>query len=147
MNRFIVFFANTDNLCPAVATPNVSDLTAAQLADFVRTLLRRYISHKYTRGSSALIVYLLGPAIERRVGDIGAQPLSEDEEKKMRGAIHQEIGDVAPTAVSPVILTTFETRRPLKKTIEHEFPRLAVLNYQEVSPEMNIQPIGRISWD
>ena len=44
-----------------------------------------------------------------------------------------------------VVLTTFEVRRRLRWLIEREWPRLAVLAYQELSPDMNIQPIVRIS--
>ena len=33
----------------------------------------------------------------------------------------------------------------MRKLIEKDFPRLAVLSYQELSPDMNIQPIARIS--
>ena len=38
-----------------------------------------------------------------------------------------------------------EIRRYFRKLVELEFPHLAVLSYQELSPEMNIQPIARIS--
>jgi type III secretion protein V len=48
---------------------------------------------------------------------------------------------------SPPLLTSFEIRRALRKIIQHEFPRLAVLSYQEVSPDTNIQRITRISWE
>ena len=147
LNRFIVFLANTDCLCPASPTRRTSDLTAAELADFVRMNLKRYISHKYTRGGNTLVVYLLDPKIEKRIADVRAQPLTEDEHEKLRAATDKEVGSLPPTAASPVLLTTFEVRRALRKTIEREFPRLAVLSYQELSPDLNIQPIARISWN
>ena len=40
---------------------------------------------------------------------------------------------------------TMEIRRYFRKLVELEFPHLAVLSYQELSPDMNIQPIARIS--
>ena len=147
LGRFIVFFANAEPLCPAVATRSPSRLMPSQLADFVRASLKRYISYKYTRGSNTMVVYLLDPDIEKRIATTGARPLSGEEEEKLRTAIRVEVGSLPPTSGSAVLLTSFEIRRALRTTIVHEFPRLAVLSYQELSPDMNIQPIARISWD
>jgi len=46
----------------------------------------------------------------------------------------------------PVLLTNFDTRRSLRRLLEHEFPDLAVLSYQELPADTNVQPIARISW-
>ena len=62
-------------------------------------------------------------------------------------AVRNEVGNLPPTAQNPVILTTMEIRRYFRKLVELEFPHLAVLSYQELSPDMNIQPIARISLD
>ena len=35
--------------------------------EYVRNALKRYISHKYTRGGNTLVVYLLDPQIEETV--------------------------------------------------------------------------------
>ena len=145
LNRFIVFLANPDGLCPA-ATRKVSELATSQLADFVRSSLKRYISYKYTRGGNTLVVYLVDPAIERRITAIHERPLTEAEREKLLAAIADEVGSLAPTAATSVLLTTFDVRRVLRKIIERDFPRLAVVSYQELSPDLNIQPIARISW-
>ena len=44
----------------------------------------------------------------------------------------------------PVILTTLEARRKLRRLVEKELPSLAILAYQELSPDVNIQPVGRL---
>lgn len=147
LNRFIVFFAYTDGLCPGVTARDINDLTAVQLADYVRMSLRRYISNKYTRGGNTLVVYLMDPAIEQRIGKIGMQPLTKEEEQRLMAAIREEAGDLPLTANNPVLLTTFEVRRALRNIIASEFPKFAVVCYQELSPDMNIQPIARISWE
>ena len=147
LNRFIVFLAYTDGLCPSVASRNLSDLMAAQLADYVRMALRRYISNKYTRGGNTLVVFLIEPAIEQRIGEIGERPLTKEEEERLLSAIHAEVGSPLSFAASnPVLLTTFEVRRALRGIIKQEFPNLAVVSYQELSPDMNIQPLARIYW-
>jgi len=144
--RFIVFFSNADFLCADPAGRGTSQLTPGQLADYVRASLKRYISHKYTRGITTLVVYLLDPTIEKRIGQAGDRPLSEAETHGLLEAIRSELGMLPSTASAPVLLTNFEIRRSLRGLIYGKFPQLAVLSYQELSPDINIQPLARISW-
>lgn len=120
-------------------------LTAADYVRMVREHMKRYISHKYTRGASTLVVYLLDPALESRISECESRPLSAAERDSILDAVGEEVGTLPPTAQSPVILTTSEIRKALRDLIHMEFPHLAVLCYQELSPDMNIQPIARIS--
>jgi type III secretion protein V len=113
------------------------------MAEYIRMSLKRYISHKYTRGNSTLIVYLLDPAIEDMVRD--RDLLSADEMTKILDAVFKEVRGMPPSAQQPVILTTAHIRHGIRKLLRTEFPQLHVLSYQELSPEMNIQPIARIS--
>jgi type III secretion protein V len=89
-------------------------------------------------------VYLLDPAIEHRILDIGERPLTPPEGEELRNAIRKEIENSPSVSASPLLLTSFEVRRALR-SILGDFPRLAVLCYQDLSPETNIQPIARIS--
>lgn len=122
------------------------------LTEYVRNALKRYISHKFTRGGNTLVVYLLDPQIEETVrGSIqhtqsGSYLALEPEiTQEILTSVRNEVGNLPPTAQNPVILTTMEIRRYFRKLVELEFPHLAVLSYQELSPDMNIQPIARIS--
>ena len=122
------------------------------LTEYVRNALKRYISHKYTRGGNTLVVYLLDPQIEETVrGSIqhtqsGSYLALEPEiTQEILTSVRNEVGNLPPPAQNPVILTTMEIRRYFRKLVELEFPHLAVLSYQELSPDMNIQPIARIS--
>lgn len=123
------------------------------LTEQVRSALKRYISNKYTGGSHTLVVYLLEPQLEEIISSgIQRSPsgnylaLEPEVSQDILGAIRQEVSNLPPTAQQPVILTTQEIRRYLRKLVEIEFPHLAILSYQELSPEMNIQPIARISF-
>ncbi len=54
---------------------------------------------------------------------------------------------ITPTPLGgqpPVLLTSIDVRRFARKLIESEFLDLPVLSYQEVVPEIRIQPLGRI---
>ena len=44
----------------------------------------------------------------------------------------------------PVVLAPMDIRRFVRKVIEREFPQLAVLSYQELSPSASIQPLERV---
>ena len=54
--------------------------------------------------------------------------------------------DMLMSAQRPVILTSMDIRRYVRKLLEYEFnPPFSVVSYQELSPELNIQPVARIS--
>ena len=51
---------------------------------------------------------------------------------------------ISNTGGSAIILTTADIRRYVRRLIDSELPHVAVLSYQELSPELQIQPAGRI---
>nr|AEQ20437.1 tetratricopeptide repeat domain lipoprotein [uncultured bacterium CSL12] len=147
LSRYIVFAPYAEQLCPVAQGTTLSDLTISDYSSFVRASLKRYISHKYTRGGNTLVVYLLDPDIEERIGGAVTRPLADEEQARVIRAVGDEVGNLPPTAQNPVLLTTMDIRRPLRRLLEADFPNLAVVSYQELSPDLNIQPIARISWD
>ena len=145
MSKYIVFSPPTGGVLPDSRRRPASDLLPTDYIEFIRARLKRYISHKYTRGGNTLVVYLMDPHSE----ELLAKPNELDvrAETAILKAVREEVGSLPPTAQSPVILTTMEVRRRLRRLVSLEFPYLAVLSYQELSPDMNIQPIARISLD
>ncbi|MBC7886355.1 MAG: FHIPEP family type III secretion protein [Ferruginibacter sp.] len=121
---------------------------AENIVEFVRARLKKSISYKYTSGQSTLIVYLLDPDIEIMIDPaISGRENPDDENcKKINEAVQNEIVNLPPASQVPVILTTVNVRPHIKKIIEFNYPQIAVLSYHELSPEMNIQPIARISF-
>jgi type III secretion protein V len=123
------------------------------LTEHVRSALRRYISHKYARGTGTLVVYLLDPQIEEAIrGSIkrtsaGTHLALEPEiAQEIVQAVKGECGHLPPSAQRPVILTAMDIRRYVRKLLEFEFnPPFSVLSYQELAPDLNIQPVARIS--
>ena len=140
----IVFQLDTSIAYPATAMANPQRMDAADFAECARMRLKRYISHKYTRGQSTLVVYLVEPGIERQFAEARG-PLPEDEARGFVAAVRETVGNASNLRPFPVILTGVDVRRHIRRAIEAEFPNVAVLSYQELVPEMNIQPIGRIS--
>jgi type III secretion protein V len=122
------------------------------LTEHIRASMRRHISFRYAAGSDTLFVYLLDPEIEdvirgaiRRTSTGSFLSLDPTIAHDILDAIRQEIVEQPPTAQPPVIVTDMELRRFVRKMVELEFQNLAVLSYQELTPELNIQPIGRIT--
>jgi type III secretion protein V len=123
------------------------------LTEHVRAAMRRYISHKYARGTGTLVVYLLDPQIEEAIrGSIkrtsaGTHLALEPElAQEIVQAVKAECGHLPPSAQRPVILTAMDIRRYVRKLLEYEFnPPFSVLSYQELAPDLNIQPVARIA--
>ena len=121
------------------------------LTEYVRSSLRRYISYKYALGQSVLSVYLLDPEIEDMVRGAIKQTsagsylaLDPDSVQLILHSMRATIAPTPPGAQPPVLLTAIDVRRFARKLIEGEFPEMPVISYQEVVPEIRIQPLGRV---
>jgi len=125
--------------------PNQNDYTLSipETASLLRISLKRYITNKYVISGNTLVVYLIDHQIETRINS--DDELSEEERDQLIRAIYDQAGSFVE-GKDPIILTTIETRKKLKKLTEKEFPRLIVLCYEELATDLNINPIGRISW-
>lgn len=122
------------------------------LTEYVRSSLRRYVSFRYTGGKDSLYVYLLDPEIEdvirgaiRRTSTGSFLSLDPAITHDILDAIRREVASLPATAQQPVIVTDMELRRFVRKMVELEFPSLAVVSFQELTPELNVQPVGRVS--
>jgi type III secretion protein V len=121
------------------------------LTEYVRMALKRYISHKYSNGQSFLPAYLLAPDVEDLVRDAirqtaGGSYLAMDPDKSqaLLDNIRQTVGTLDTTAARPVVLTSMDIRRYVRKLIEQDLHHLPVLSYQELVPEINVQPLARV---
>lgn len=139
------------SILQALAEWGPHETDSVLLTEQVRSNLKRYISYKFTGGQHTLVVYLLEPELEETISaGIQRSPsgnylaLEPEVTQDILSAIRAEISNLPATAQQPVILTTQEIRRYFRKLVEIEFPHLAVLSYQELSSDMNIQPIARI---
>lgn len=121
------------------------------LTEYVRSSLKRYISYKYSLGQTVLSCYLLDPEIEDMVRGAIKQTsagsylaLDTDSQQLILHALRTTIKPTPPGGQPPVLMTAIEVRRFVKKFIEGEFPDLPVLSFQEIVPEIRIQPLGRV---
>lgn len=121
------------------------------LTEYVRSSLKRHISHKYASGQNILPAYLLAPNVEDTVRGAIRQTsagsylaLDPAVSKQLVGNIKKTVGDLAAAAQRPVLLTSMDIRRYLRKMIEQDLYDLPVLSYQELTQEINIQPLARV---
>ena len=121
------------------------------LTEYVRASLKRYITNKYSQGQSTLSVYLLDPEIEELVRGAIKQTsagsylaLDPDSVNMILKSMRTVITPTPPGGQPPVMLTAIDVRRFTRKLIETEFPDIAVVSYQEILPEIRIQPLGRV---
>lgn len=121
------------------------------LTEYVRSSLKRYISYKYSLGQSVLSVYILDPEIEDMVRGAIKQTsagsylaLDPDSVQLILQAVRNTVTPPPPGGQPPVMLTAIDVRRFVRKLIEMEFSDISVVSYQEIIPEIKIQPLGRI---
>lgn len=122
------------------------------LAEYVRGSLRRYISYKYSSAQNLLPAYLLDPDVEEKIrGGIRQTSsgsylaLDPATTRKFVANVKQAVGDLAHHASKPVLVTSMDIRRYVRKLIEPELYELPVLSYQELTQEVTIQPLGRVN--
>lgn len=121
------------------------------LTEYVRSSLKRHISHKYSNGQNILPAYLLAPAVEdtvrggiRQTSAGSYLALDPGVTKRLVDTIKRTVGDLAASSQKPVLLTPMDIRRYLRKMIEQDLYELPVLSFQELTQEINIQPLARI---
>ena len=125
---------------------NLQDRHSDDLLSFVRSGLKRQISNKYARGTSTVVVYLVDPELESSFDKSNTEAASDEErQEKIVTALANEVLHLPPTAQTPSILTAIGARASLRDAIELRFPRVGVIAYQELRPDVNVQPIARIS--
>jgi type III secretion protein V len=126
---------------------------AALLTERVRAQLPRVITHRFASG--------LGAGKSGR--HVTALLLDADAEEAVRGALRPagegfvlalepDLADALLASVdreagphkSPIILTSAELRRHVRRLVEGEHPRLPVLAYQELLSDVEVEQVGTI---
>lgn len=122
------------------------------LTEYARAALKRYISYKFSGGKNILAVYLIDPNTEETIRKAVRQTsggnylaLEPKTAKEFVNAVKEEVGDLTRTTEKPVLLTSMDIRRYVRKLIEMELYELPVLSHQELTEEITIQPLGKIS--
>jgi type III secretion protein V len=137
---------NLADILGALAKRAAGNGDAALLAEEVRSALRQQITFKYSNSDGSVSVFFLDSMIEetvreaiRTTGSHLALP------PELSGDIVRVVKSAVADVASPVILTTGDIRRHLRELLEPEQPQVAVLAYQELTPEVKLHTLGRIT--
>ncbi|MDB5728028.1 MAG: Low calcium response locus protein [Noviherbaspirillum sp.] len=121
------------------------------LTEHVRTALKRQISYRSASGQAILPAYLLAPSVEDALRNAVRQTsvgsylaLDPSISRTVLTNIKEAVGDLSTVSQMPVLLTSMDIRRYVRKMIEQDLFELPVVSYQELSPEVNVQPLARI---
>ena len=121
------------------------------LVEYVRSALSRYVSYKFSGGQNIIAAYLLDPSLEEKIRKSVRQTSSGSylamdpaTVRSILAVVKKTVGDLAKVPQKPVVIVSVDIRRYFRKMIEKDWYELPVLSFQELSPEINIQPRGRL---
>lgn len=124
------------------------------LAEYARAALQREITHRLSRGTKQLVVFLLHPALEQKLQSAirhtqtgSYLDLDADGIRALVAAIGKPLERLPAGVQMPQILTTLEIRAAVRRLIAPTMPWLHVISYQELEPTTSIQPLARIALD
>ncbi|MBX3181681.1 MAG: FHIPEP family type III secretion protein [Polyangiaceae bacterium] len=127
-----------------------ADKDPLNLAEFVRSQLRRAITHELTEGAPELGVYLLDPSIEdvvrsaiQRTAAGSFLALSPAAGRDIVAAVRRQL-ELTGYPEQPVLLTQPDVRRFVRKLLDTELPGARVVSYAELLPEVRLSTIARI---
>ena len=121
------------------------------LTEYVRGALKRQISYMYSRGQNMLPAILMDPSLEETIRKAVRQTsagaflsLDPDTTQRIINAVGKAAGDYKNSTQKPVLMASMDIRRYVRRLIESKHYELPVMAYQEVTPEISVQPVNRI---
>lgn len=121
------------------------------LVEHIRIALARQICYQYASTNNMLQVFLVDAKIEdtirnavRQTSSASYLALDSNTSKKIVDAVKQATESKLEGEIKPVLLTTMDVRRYLRRLIDTELSELPVLSHQEITSEISLQPLGRI---
>jgi type III secretory pathway component EscV len=113
--------------------------------------MRRRICFGLSGGKARLLVYQLDPGIEDMLRDAIRQgpagpflAIEYDQRTKLVQTLREQIADVSTRTQSPVLLVDASVRRYIRVAVGDDFPELRAISYNEIAPEVEVEPIGTI---
>ena len=121
------------------------------LTEYVRGALRRQISYMYSKGQNILPAILMEPLVEETIRKAIRQTsagaflaLDPDVTQRFLASVTSTAGQYNQHTQKPVLMVSMDIRRYVRRLIEKDHYNLAVVSYQELTPEITVQPVGRI---
>lgn len=123
------------------------------LVEHIRIALARQICYQYASSNNMLQVFLLDTKIEeiirnsvRQTSSASYLALDPPTSERIVNAVKKQVEGKLDGEATPVILTAMDVRRYLRRLLDAQLPELPVLSHQEVTQEISLQPLGKISF-
>ena len=133
----------------ALSTAAASEKDPLNLAEFVRSQMRRAITFRLTGGLGQLDVVLLDPLLEDTIRRAIARTaagaflsLPPQAARDVLEAVRRAFSGLAGDRPA-VILTQPDIRRFVRKLIEPEMPNVWVVSFAELLPEVSLKPVAK----
>jgi flagellar biosynthesis protein FlhA len=121
------------------------------LTEYVRSGLSRSIARQYGL-TGKVRVMTVHPDLEQRIaGSIDRQPggtylnLEPDTIHRLLQSLTRLAGDMAALGSQPLVLTSPAIRPYFKRLTERTLPKLIVLSYNEIDPNLEIEAVGMVN--
>jgi flagellar biosynthesis protein FlhA len=131
----------------ARSTKNIDILT-----EYVRQSLGRTICRQNQVMDGSIDVVAIDPLIEKEIAesveytDQGiVTSLDPSTSQMILNQLSQTLEQALSQGRSPVVVCSASIRRPFRKIIERKLPNIAVLSYNEIAPEFELQSVGMVS--
>ncbi len=119
---------------------------AELLAEYCRMALGREITQEHTDEEDVLYALSLDPSLEQELQEMSEQgkglQLSPDNTQQLIESLRENYEEQQDLGIDPVFLVDPEIRRSLYELTRQQFDDLAVLSYQEVSDEADVEVVG-----
>lgn len=119
------------------------------LSEYIRVALKRQISFKYCAGQNMLPAVLLDPNCEEKIRQSIRQTssgaflaLDPQSVQRFLDEVRRVVGKRGD--IKTVIICSMDIRRYVRRLIEGEFYEVPVIDYQELTSDISVQPIDRI---
>jgi type III secretion protein V len=129
------------------ALAGAKDKDAEALAERARMALRRAITHQLTDGKGALSALLLDALVADAIGD-GVVRGGAGAHLALEPELARDIVEAVARATAGgarVLVTPGRIRRFTRELLNERFPDLRVVSYDEILPDVKIEPAGRVA--
>jgi type III secretion protein V len=141
---------NMRSICESLILWGPKEKDILMLTEYVRGDLGRYLTHHATCGTGALSAVLLDPAVEKVIRE-AIKPTPAGNYLALPPDTMAAIADDIRTLVEEqprtclAVVTSMDIRRYVRRIVEAEMKWLSVYSFQELGPQVKIEPVGRVS--
>ncbi len=123
-----------------------------ELTEFVRQALSRTICRDIANQEGIIHAVSVDPQLEQMIAahiqrnEMGAfLTLDPQVGQQIIVAVAEQIKKLTDKGLQPVIITSPQVRRFLRKLIERNFPEAYVISYNEIAPKIQVKTVGMVS--